>query len=497
MSDVSDRIDEVMAIDASAPALCHGGRWWSWGEVRRFGEQLGQCVQSRFPTGPGSQLAVVMRNRPPHVSAILHTVRRRGCLVPISSIQSPERIAEQVRELAPPVVLADAEDWTSHLAEATRAVGALGLRAEGPGLEVVVPSERHEDGPRRDGAAVWMPTSGTTGPPKRVPITYRDLTVGLDRVRRYARANEEAAGATTLSRGVVVNCAALVHIAGLWEVFQFAVEGRRMVLLDRFEPHAWSEAVAEHQPRVAMLPPAALTMLLEADVAPAMLRSLRAVLCGTAPLSPEVEERFTERFGIPVLTTYGATEFPGGLAGWSLPDKQQYGADRRGAVGRARPGVELRAVDPDSGNPVPAGQEGLVEVCSAQTAARGVEGWVRTTDMGRFDEDGFLWITGRADGAINRGGFKILPESVESALLEHPAVRSVGVVGLPDARLGHVPVAGVEVSSPVAEEELLDWARTRLLKYQVPARVVIVDALPRTPSLKVSRPQLREMLAGR
>lgn len=119
---------------------------------------------------------------------------------------------------------------------------------------------------------------------------------------------------------------------------------------------------------------------------------------------------------------------------------------------------------------------------------------MRTTDLGRLDHDGFLWITGRADGAINRGGFKVLPETVESVLLRHPAVRAAGVVGVPDPRLGQVPVAGVEVGTPVTEEELREWLRERLLTYQVPARVVIVDSLPRTPSMKVSKPQLLGLL---
>ena len=497
MTDISDRIDEVMDIDPAAPALWYAGQWWSWEETGRVGEQLDALLERQLSVRPGVQIGMVMRNRPAHVAAILHALRRRYCVVPISSIQAAQRVAEDVRALQPPVVLADAEDWAAAALHAsTRDCGAIGISVSGSRLDVVVPAESGATGLLREDTAVWMPTSGTTGPPKRTPITFQDLGIGLDRVRRYARANEEAAQAATLSRAVVVNCTPLVHIAGLWEVFQFAVEGRRLALLDRFEPRRWADVVAEHAPRVSMLPPAALTMLLEADVAPDKLESLRAVLCGTAPLSPDVEDRFTRRFATPVLTTYGATEFPGGLAGWSLQDKLEFGEGKRGSVGRARPGIDLRAVDEVTGEPVPEETDGLLEVRSAQTAARGVEGWVRTTDLGRFDRDGFLWITGRADGAINRGGFKVLPESVESVLLSHPAVRSAGVVGLPDPRLGDVPVAGVEVFRLVEETELLEWARERLLKYQVPSRIVIIESLPKTPSMKVSRPRLRELLAS-
>lgn len=493
--DVSQRIGEVMDLDHAAPALCYQSHWWTWGTCDRMGTELDTLLADRVGPKPGTPVAVVMRNRPPHVATILHVLRRRYCLVPISSIQAPSRIADDVRAQRPPVVIADAEDWSDELTKATRDCGALGLRFVESRLDVVVPNDGDPDGDTlRDGTAVWMPTSGTTGPPKRIPITYRDLDIGFDRVRRYARANERAVSAARLSSGVVISCTPLVHIAGLWEVFQFAVEGRRLVLLDRFEPGTWADAVAEHGPRVTMLPPTALTMLLDADIPPGKLGSLRAVLCGTAALNPDVEERFTRHFGTSVLTTYGATEFPGGLAGWSLADKTEFGAAKRGSVGRPRPGITLRVVDERTGEPVGPGDEGLIEVRSAQTAARGIEGFVRTTDLGRIDEDGFLWITGRADGAINRGGFKVLPETVESALLQHPAVRAAGVVGLPDPRLGQVPVAGVEVRTSVTEDELREWLRERLLRYQVPARVVIVDSLPKTPSMKVIRPQLLDLL---
>jgi acyl-CoA synthetase (AMP-forming)/AMP-acid ligase II len=495
--DISQRIADVMAIDESAPALYRKGTWWTWGDCQRFGDNLEHSFADRLPLVPGTPIAVVMRNRPQHVATILHILKRRYCLVPISSIQSPERIAEDLRGQRPPIILADAEDWANPvLVDAARDCGALAMQIGSDGIEQVVTSSFDPAEQLREGTAVWMPTSGTTGPPKRIAITYRDLSIGFDRVRKYARANERAAGTLRLSTGVVISCTPLVHIAGLWEVFQFAVEGRRLILLDRFEPHSWSDAVEQHKPVVTMLPPATLTMLLDANIEPSKLASLRAILCGTAALSPDVEERFTARFGINVLSTYGATEFPGGLAGWSLEDKRTFGEQKRGSVGRPRPGIALRIVDRDTGQAVPAGTEGLIEVSSAQTKARGIQGWVRTTDLGRFDGDGFLWITGRADGAINRGGFKVLPEAVESVLLQHPSVRAVGVVGIPDARLGHVPMAGVELRSPASEEDLLAWAKERLLKYQVPARIVSFETLPRTPSMKVSRPSLIELLAA-
>jgi acyl-CoA synthetase (AMP-forming)/AMP-acid ligase II len=138
---------------------------------------------------------------------------------------------------------------------------------------------------------------------------------------------------------------------------------------------------------------------------------------------------------------------------------------------------------------MPTGAQGQIEV-----RTRGGE-WVRTTDLGRLDEDGFLYVDGRADDAIIRGGFKISPADVVDALRSHPAVRDAGVTGLPDARLGAVPVAAVELAAgaEVEPDELLVFLRQRLTRYQVPARLLVVDELPRTPSLKVSQPALREL----
>jgi acyl-coenzyme A synthetase/AMP-(fatty) acid ligase len=498
--DVPERIAQIMALGGTESAVYSNGSWWTWSDIAGFGTAIEHALAVvGDPPAEGLTLAVVMRNHPDQVAVILSALVRHHCIVPISSLQSAERIAKEIRTLRPAVVLAETADLADPaLFDAVEEVNALVLELADRAVTVRRQLERRPDGEPRPGTAVWMPTSGTTGPPKRVAVTYRDLAIGFDRVRQYSKGNATAAASARLSKGVAISCTPLVHIAGLWEVFQFAVEGRRLAMIDKFEPHAWAAVVAEHRPVVAMLPPAAVRMLLDADIAPEQLASLRALICTTAALQPDVEQRFTERFGLAVLTGYGATEFPGGLSGWTLELKREFGASRPGSVGRPRPGVNIRIVDRQSGQPVSPGTEGLIEVRSAQTVARGNEGWVRTTDLGRSDDEDFLWITGRADGAINRGGFKMLPETIEEALLAHPDVVAAGVVGLKDERLGQVPVAGVEVrpGAGVSEDGLLEWARERLLRYQVPVRVRIVSALPRTPSMKVSRPGVAELFAA-
>ena len=234
----------------------------------------------------------------------------------------------------------------------------------------------------------------------------------------------------------------LVHLGGLFRVLQCVNDGRSFSLLERFTVDGWLDAVQRHQPKTVSLVPAALRMVLEADVDPALLGSVRSVVSGTAPLSPDDADAFTAKYGIPVLVSYAATEFGGGVAGWNLADHQRYWVEKRGSVGRAHPGCELRVVDAESGAPLAAGAEGLLEVKAAQL---GDGPWIRTTDLARIDDDGFVWILGRADETIIRGGFKVRPDDVRAALERHPSVRGAAVVGVPDARLGSVPVAAVEL----------------------------------------------------
>jgi long-chain acyl-CoA synthetase len=274
-----------------------------------------------------------------------------------------------------------------------------------------------------------------------------------------------------------------VHIGGIFRVLQCVAEPRPFVLLERFELNRWAEAVRAHRPRTVSLVPTALRMVLHSDVPRQDLASIRAVTSGTAPLSPEDADAFTEKYGIPVLTSYAATEFGGGVAGWTLTDHQKHWQAKRGSVGRANPGAQLRVVS-DDGKPLGPDQIGLLQVKPAQLAPSA--DWMRTTDMARIDADGFLWITGRADQAIIRGGFKIMPDDVRGALESHPAVAGAAVVGHSDVRLGETPVAMVELRAPGSANvaELIDFLQSRLARYEIPTDIAIVADLPRTPSGK-------------
>ncbi len=166
-----------------------------------------------------------------------------------------------------------------------------------------------------------------------------------------------------------------------------------------------------------------------------------------------------------------------------LADYQRHWQAKRGSVSRANPGAQIRVVG-DDGAPHKADQLGLLEVKPAQLGLSA--DWMRTTDMARIDEDGFLWIVGRADQAIIRGGFKVMPDDVRTALERHPAVAGAAVVGRGDERLGETPVAMVELRESASTDAagLVDYLRERLARYEIPTDIAIVAAIPRTPSGK-------------
>src|SRR6202012_1208208 len=188
---------------------------------------------------------------------------------------------------------------------------------------------------------------------------------------------KHATAPTELRRGVAIVNSPLVHIGGVFRVLQCVAEPRPFVLLERFELNRWAEAVRAHRPRTVSLVPTALRMVLHSDVPREDLASIRAVTSGTAPLSPEDADAFTEKYGIPVLTSYAATEFGGGVAGWTLPDYQQHRHAKRGSVWRADPGARLRVVG-DDGTPLGPDQVGLLEVKPGQLGPYGP--WMSNTD---------------------------------------------------------------------------------------------------------------------
>lgn len=477
---LSRRIDDVLDLDPTANAIQYDGQWHTWEQVATLARHIG-TVSS------GTRVGIMLRNQPAHVAALLGVLVAGGTVVVINPARGDERTRADIATLGLPVLVGLAEDIAA-LTTPSPSTTTVTIRDLDTPPEIQLAESPAPDS-GRPGVAVWMLTSGTTGPPKRVDLTYDMLArsvIGSD--------PESSPAPTELRRGVAIVNSPLVHVGGVFRVLLCIAEARPFVLLPKFDLTRWVEAVREHQPRAVSLVPAALRMVLHSDLTRDDLAGVRAVTSGTAPLSADDADAFTEKFGIPVLTSYAATEFGGGVAGWTLADHQKYWKAKRGSVGRANPGARLRVVDED-GNALGPDEKGLLEVKPAQFDADA--DWLRTTDLARIDADGFVWILGRADQAIIRGGFKVMPDDVRTALESHPAVRGAAVIGMPDERLGETPVAMVELHGTATIESLLEYLGSRLARYEIPTDISLVETIPRTPSGKADLGAVRDHFASR
>ncbi len=499
-SQLAHMIQATLAIDPAAPALEFDRHWYSWGELDTAAAQIAAALDDLGPA-PGLRVGVLVRNRPQLVPLLIALFRSGNCLATLNASAPDEILAADIARVEAPVILALAADLQRPQLRA--ALGRSGARALVLG-DIPARACTADEGlpgdparwsrPGAPGIAIEMLTSGTTGAPKRIPLPYRNLEKAL----LGAAAFEKGRGADApakLRNGVQIVSAPLAHIAGITAVMNNILAGRRICLLEKFTVAGFRDAVVRHRPKVAGAPPSALRMLMDADIPREDLSSLLAYRTGTAPLDPDLADAFYQRYGIPVLQNYGATEFAGGAAGWTLEDFHQHWQAKRGSVGRINRGVSARIVDAQSGAELAPGEEGLLELRGPNIGDGG--DYVRTTDLAVLDADGFLFIRGRADNAIIRGGFKISPADVANALQQHPAVLEAAVTGLPDARLGEVPAAAYTLrsgASAPAPDELQAFLRERLLPYQLPVLVTALAELPRTPSMKVSQPALRALL---
>uniref|UniRef100_A0A5Q5CK34 AMP-dependent synthetase and ligase n=1 Tax=Mycobacterium sp. (strain JLS) TaxID=164757 RepID=A0A5Q5CK34_MYCSJ len=495
MTTISEALGRLWDADDDARMLQCDGHWVSWGSVRALVDLIDRELTAAG-CGPAGRVAVVLTNRMESVAALIAIFRGGRTLVTVSPLQPPERLSADLTAAAAPFVLAPSALWSEQVfTHAVADLGATGWSLDPGHLDMRTRATTDvSNGEPADGSvAIEMLTSGTTGAPKRIPLTRTQLEASLAAALQHNE-RPESLSKPALSGTVGLVTLPIVHIGGLWSLLQSLVAARPVAMLDRFTVPGWHAAVKEHRPAVAGLPPAAIRSVLDTDIPAEDLASIRAINAGTSPVDPELVDAFFDRYGIPILVVYGATEFSGAVAGWTVKDFHARWADKKGSVGRAFPGVRLRVVD-DEGTVLAADQTGRLQVATPQAGGSG-DTWVTTSDLAHLDVDGFLYIDGRADDVIVRGGFKVAPETVIRALRAHQAVADAAVAPIPDQRLGQIPIAAVELRPGMYadEETLRQHCRATLTPYEVPARVLVVDALPRGAALKVDRRQLLAML---
>ena len=414
------------------PCIEFEGLWYSGNEITAYADAI--TAKLRDAGVPdNAPVGLVVRNRPPHAAAIIGFLAAGRAVSMIYSFQSPESIGRDIEKLGLSAIVADREDWTDPVITAAKRAGCAGvaISMQTPTVaEAVLGLERRDDTRRHaatePGVALHILTSGTTGPPKRQSIKTAVLERTVFSVTSGEAAPPDAPPELAYWQFGGIGVCQL--IAGIYN-------GRRIAMLERFTVDGWVHAIKTHRITRSGVQPAVVRMLLDADLAKEDLASLQFIISASGPLDPETRDEFEAQYGIPVMLAYGATEFAGSLCAWTADMTREFGDTKRNSVGRALSDTQLRIVDPDTGAELATGQQGLLE---ATVTPIGPE-WIRTTDIASIDADGFVTLHGRADGAINRGGFKVLPEIVRRVLISHPAVRDACVVGVPDGDSGKCP----------------------------------------------------------
>jgi long-chain acyl-CoA synthetase len=476
-------LDPALALVPERVALAVGDATCTYQALDDSVRRVAAALAARG-VGPGATVALVDDAGVPAVATILAAARLGAAAAQMNVLLTPGELAALARTVGARVGVAGAA-YRDGLAEAlgTDVLGADDLAAgPAPGPDAYAEADVAADDP-----ALVLFTSGTTGLPKPVAISHG---VVAERLRFYAAPVDPAAppSADMMS-------APIFHIAGTLGLLVSLRSGRTIVLLGRFDAGAWLAAVERHRVGQTFLVPTMLQRILDHPDFPATdLSSLRQVSYGAAAAPVALVERALDALPhVAFSNVFGQTETLGAYAALTADDHR---ARRKlGTAGRPLPGVELRIVDPATGDDRPSGAPGEVWVRAAQNVGTG---WLHTGDLAALDADGYLHPVGRMTDTINRGGEKFGPVEVEEVLRTHPAVRDAGVCGVPDDELGQrvaavvVPVDGAAVDA----DDLRAFAAGRLARYKLPERIVFAHDLPYSNLGKVSRPALAAVVAA-
>lgn len=421
-------------------------------------------------------------------AAVAHTP-----FLPLNYRLSDEQLSEIIARQDSSLLITDDLDRASRIAPATSRISLADFVAQTTagqeGLDIVAGDA--------DEIAVLLMTSGTTAAPKSAVLRHSHLTSYILGSVEYASAEDDAATIVSVPP---------YHIAAVANLLSNLYAGRRIVYLDQFTPRQWLDTVIDEEVTNAMVVPTMLSRIVREllDSGDTVPGTLRAISYGGAKVTASVVREALRLFPeTGFVNAYGLTETSSTIAVLGPEDHRAALASddpsvqaRLGSVGRALPGVEIEIHD-ELGSAVASGTTGYIMVRGPQVAGEYLEGgsrldkngWFPTKDRGRMDDEGFIFVEGRADDTIIRGGENIAPAEIEEVILDHPGVLECAVAGIPDEEWGQRIAAFVvlKASTELDSEELRAFVRGRLRSSKTPDFVTFLPELPETQTGKILR----------
>jgi long-chain acyl-CoA synthetase len=431
----------------------------------------------------GDVVAVMLPNTASLIVSLFAAWRLGAAVTPLNPALAAAEVVYQVEDAAAKVLIVDAP-VAFDLAAPVLSTQEL---ASHPASDTVVP-------PADDALALLIYTSGTTGRPKGVMLDHANL----DAMCGMAI---DAFSLTAADHSLLI--LPLFHVNGIVAgTLSPLLAGGRVTIAGRFSPKTFWSRIEQSRATYFSAVPTIYTMLadLPADVRPDT-SSVRYAVCGAAPASVELLTKFETRYGIPIVEGYGLSE--GSCASTVNPLD---GPRKAGTVGIPLPGQTIRIADAD-GNPVAHGEAGEVLIQGPnvmrgylnrpeETAKTLVDGWLRTGDIGRLDEDGYLVLVDRAKDMIIRGGENIYPKEIETVVYQLPEIAEAAVVGRANPVYGEEPVLFVSLTSgaKLGPDRIREYLAGNLAKYKLPVEITVLDELPKNPVGKIDKPSLRKKL---
>jgi long-chain acyl-CoA synthetase len=493
----NDRPDRV--------AIHFEGRRITFGELNRSTNQVANGLVAEG-VRPQARIAILSKNVPAFFELWFGGAKADVVLVPVNFRLAPPEVAYVVADAGAEVLFVGADFYpivekVAHEMKSVRRIIALdGGHSSWPDYTTWLAAQSSRDPAlpiAQEHCAIQMYTSGTTGHPKGAQLSHANLVPLAQGGLRHL--------GTWHEKDVNLVCMPLFHIGGSgWALIGFYA-GVDTVLMREADPGAILRLIPEYRITKTFMVPALLLFLLQhPQCLNTDFSSLELIVYGASPAPVDLVRNVLTVFGCGLAQVYGLTETTGAITYLPPEDHDEKAPDRLKSCGKAMNGIEIHVVDA-AGKEVAAGDVGEIITRSPQNMLgywnqpeathRAIrQDWFHTGDAGYFDKDGYLYIYDRVKDMIISGGENIYPAEVESALFGHPAVADLAVIGIPDDKWGEA-VKAIVVKKPAAQvtpEELIEFARERIAGYKVPRSIDFVDALPRTPTGKILKRELRK-----